>query len=201
LSKVELNSAKMSVTEPDQADPERQEEEEEDDAPESVSFETSKAVALQAFKAESARNKAKNKSKKDRKKKSVNEAGEKSKLDLLKEQAESLFEAEEGSEGPETAKETPAQRSNVKKFDELDDLDEMLDEDQEAESEIVHGSTRFAVEKVTRHGTSHVPQSVLDLKKELLYGKGSRIRREPSKKSVDRKLKVAATGRNVLCKP
>jgi len=190
----------MSSGEADRPDPERQEEEE-DDAPESVTFETSRAVALEAFKAESARNKAKNKSKKDKKKKNVSEGGEKSKLDLLKEQADSLFDTEDGLNESEIVEEQAAQNANVKKFDDLDDLDELLDEDQEDEREIVHGSTRFAVEKMTRHGTSHVPQSVLDLKKELLYGKGSKIRREPSKKSVDRKLKLAATGSNVLCKP
>ena len=188
----------MSISKADPDRSEEVEEEEDDDAPESVTFEASRAVALEAFKAESARNKSKAKSSKKDKRKNrseLEETGEKSRLDLLREQAEDgLFDDDDG--GQKEAEE-PAS-NNVKKFDDEFDEDDM---DEDESEEIIHGTTRFAVEKVTRHGTKHVPQSVLDLKKDLLYGKGSKIRREPSKQSVDRKLKVAATGKNVFCLP
>merc|ERR1711973_129610 len=178
----------------------------EDDAPESVTFESSKAVALEAFKSESATRTKRQAAKRDKKKnrKQKDEEESKSKLDLLKEQAEGIFDDGEqsaGNEGqPEVSGSSTSQTVNqVKRFDEEDSMDENEDVEEDQDSaEMIHGTTRFSVQKSSsRHGVSHVPQSVLDLKKELLYGKGTRIKREASKKSVERKIKMAATGKNV----
>merc|ERR1719423_56874 len=117
----------MSIT---KADPERQdeveEEEQEDEAPESVTFETSRAVALEAFKAESARNKSKPSTKKDKKKNRKAAEGEKSRLDLLREQAEEVFDDQASEQSTSEPAEAASSHNNVTKFD--DELEDDFEE-------------------------------------------------------------------------
>ena len=179
--------------------------------PEAVTFQDSRAAALEVFKAAASAKKGmtakqrKSREEKRRKRQTEEEDNKetKSRLESLKEQAEKgLFEEEEDTEEKEEEPKEEEPANKIKKFDE--DLESEtdfipLDHRSEAGKTVRHGTTEFHVRKLASKRLN-AAAAIVNYKRDLLYGKGSNIRREPSQTSVARKQKLEATGKNVYCK-
>jgi len=198
-------------------------EDSDNEAPESISFGKSKEEALAALKeaAESSKGTYKQKRAKEEKKKrrqerkdekieSENKAKNEEKLKALRERArEALLESDTKNENQ--ASRMKNSRKIFKDDKELSDKDECQDDfiplnsskpkNKRTSREMNNsGSSNIRVQIVaSKKSKVLAAESVLNYRDTMLYGAGSRVKRESSKTVLARKQKVKMIGSDILC--
>ena len=198
-------------------------EDSDNEAPESISFGKSKEEALVVLKeaAESAKGTYKQKrakvekkkrrqERKDEKIESENKAKNEEKLKALRERAkEALLESDTINENQATCLKNS--RKVFKDDNELSDKDECQDDfiplnsskpkNKRTSREMNNsGASNIRVQIVSSKKSKVLAaESVLNYKETMLYGAGSRVKRESSKTVLARKQKVKMIGSDILC--
>merc|ERR1712150_245542 len=201
----------------------------EEEAPESVSFGSSRETALSALKEEKELSKGtshkqkrardeKRKRRQERKDETLKAASVKNNLEKLNTLREKAKEAL--AEKPKTDEVKLSNNTTVKNTKKVfsQEPDELDDSDEEESSGFIpfsesnkrnkrtsreidtSGSSKLRVELVSSKKPKVLAaKSVLNFRETMLYGAGSKVKRESSKVVIARKEKMKLSGKNVLC--